>query len=71
MIVSDAGADPVPANLFDYRGFGGAVARDAGLNSPNGDPAVVFVCYMHEDAPGEGPVIDPTNTVIRICRRLT
>ena len=38
VIVGDQGRAEVAANLFDYREFAGAVAGDAGLNAPFGDP---------------------------------
>ena len=57
VIVGDQGLPEVAANLFDYREFAGAVAGDAGLNAPSGDPGFAFVCYdvEPESEPPGGP----------------
>jgi peptidoglycan/xylan/chitin deacetylase (PgdA/CDA1 family) len=55
VIVADVEAGPtVAAHLYDYREFGGAVAGDAGLRAPAGDPGALYICYVVDD-PGQPP----------------
>jgi peptidoglycan-N-acetylglucosamine deacetylase len=71
VIVASASAGrAVPANVYDYRDFGGAIVSDVALVAPNEAPAMAFVCYDMEapimddpvDEPAEAPADEPAST---------
>lgn len=54
----------VPANLYDYRPFLGAIASDDGLTAPGGTLSAAYLCVPAPAIPTEPPVSPPSETPI-------